>query len=114
MPIKWRDKQGVEIVNQIEAEYEIPIDGMSDREGVYCRGWAYRKYFKWHRGSAISIYEINDPDIQNHIIRRIRTLQEENNYTRIKVIFYEKSLFTKRENGATRIPAKVTRTEILK
>ena len=65
MPIKWPDQQGGDIVTVISSEFIIPVDPMSDREGIYHSGWAYRRDNIWNTGSVITIYGVKDIDLQN-------------------------------------------------
>jgi hypothetical protein len=111
-PTEWHDEQGLEIVHFIEANYDIPIDEMSQREGIYTQGWAYWESFRWQRGTCIEIFGVGSPELQNQILESTAALVEEHGYKGVKVVFYERSLFEKYESGSSRHPPKVVRTMV--
>ncbi|WP_372846924.1 hypothetical protein [Pontiella sp.] len=111
-PVEWHDEQGLKIVHFIEANYDIPIDEMSQREGIYTKGWAYWKSFQWHQGTCIEIFGVLSPEQQNKIIESTAALIEEHGYHGVKVVFYERSLFERYESGSSRHPPKVIRTMV--
>lgn len=103
MPVKWYDEQGSRVATVIEREFDIPIDPISDRKGIYHYGWAYRQGGTWHTGSNLTIYGVKDRTRQDIIINRISDLVRTNNLNDIRVTFYDNAKFEKRDNVTVRI-----------
>jgi hypothetical protein len=113
-PIKWYDEQGSQIVKEIQNKYSIPIDGMSERPGIYHKGWAYFDWGKWKTGSLITIYGVKNTYTQGRIINNIKHILEDNNFNNVKVIFYDESRYEKRGSVTTRLPSSELRIIIIK
>ena len=111
MPIKWPDQQGGDIVTVISSEFIIPVDPMSDREGIYHSGWAYRRDNIWNTGSVITIYGVKDIDLQNRIIDRIKDIVAIKNYWDVQVTFYDDSRYEKEGNVTRRLDVPELRSE---
>lgn len=111
MPVKWYDEQGKRVVEVLEEDFSIPIDPMSEREGIYHSGWAFRRGGVWNTGSAITIYGVKDSEVQNQIIQRIKDLVKRQNYWDVRVSFYDNAKFKKEGNVTRRVDVPLLRQQ---
>ena len=111
MPVKWYDEQGKQIVEVIESEFDIPIDPMNKRKGIYHSGWAYRRRGVWNTGSSVTVYGLKDSDVQDRILLRIKALVETMNYWDVRVTFYDDAKFETEGNSTRRLETKELRSE---
>ena len=114
MPVKWFDAQGASIVTSLERDFDIPLDGMSGREGVYHSGWAYRESGKWQTGSLIEIYGVADNQLQDAIISEVQNLLSRSNFSDAVISFKAESKYRTEGNLTTRLKSKELRKERLK
>jgi hypothetical protein len=102
-PILKHDRQGNAIVAVIKGEFEIPIDPLTKRPGIFCGGWSYWRGFVWNAGSRITIFGVHEADIQNRIIDRIEGVVKMNNYWDVLVVFYSDAKIEHEGNWTGRI-----------
>ncbi len=85
----YYDTQGHRIVPHIEAEYAIPMDGLTRGPGISSVPWSHFAWYHIIHGSRIIIYGVKDRVEQDQILARINELRT----TEVLVDFYNVSRF---------------------
>ncbi len=87
-PILKHALQGGGIVTAIEQEFEIPIDPLMDRPGVFCENWLYWRGFDWNAGSQIIVCGVHDEKTQKRIVELVEREVKARKLCDVVVIFF--------------------------
>ena len=88
-PILKSPLQGGDVVAVIEREFDIPIDPLMERPGIFCSNWLYWRGLDWNAGALISVCGIHDTSTQQRIIDRVEQEVEKNGLCDIQVVFHD-------------------------
>jgi hypothetical protein len=102
-PILKSPLQGGDIVAVIEREFDIPIDPLLERPGIFCSNWLYWRGLDWNAGALISIRGVHDTSTQERIIDRIKREVEKNGLCDIQVVFYGDARIEEKGGSTRRI-----------
>src|SRR5581483_7211822 len=99
------------IVERLQSEFDVPIDGMTNKKGIYTHGQTHIKHGHWVLGSTIEIYGVTNISQQDKIIKRVQEISDKQKY--VVVTFYDKSNFkisgTLSDELTVRLPSNVIR-----
>ena len=111
MPLKWYDEQGSQIVSEIKKGFQLPRVDESEGEKICHERWAYFEEGEWQTGSTINIYGVKKESMQDEILTKVRGLVRSNNFSDVRVVFYDVAKYLKKGNVIRRLASPELRKE---
>jgi hypothetical protein len=102
-PILKQALQGEELIDAIEREFEVPIDPMVERPGVFLGSLLYWRGLKWNAGAEITICGVTDSVEQKRIIDFVESEVHKNALCDIELVFEGMASIKKQDRWTTRI-----------
>jgi hypothetical protein len=102
-PILKHALQGNELVQAIEREFEVPIDPLAERPGVFSENLLYWRGLKWNAGTEITICGVTDSTEQKRIIDFVESEVHKNALCDIELIFEDMASIRKQHSSTIRI-----------
>lgn len=102
-PLLKHTLQGGDLANALELEFEVPIDPMVERPGVFLENLLYLRGLKWNAGTVITICGVTETTEQKKIIDFVESEVRKGVLCDIELVFEDIASIKKQDRSTTRI-----------